>query len=63
MVTLTDVKGIRHKVEVDRLFEAGVMALATLKADDWIDGIGPMTRLDVEVAAPVVCHTITVQQL
>jgi hypothetical protein len=73
IVTLTDSRGIRHSVEVkaESLFEAAGLALhalrsasdATGKSGEWVDTIGPATKLDVEVREPVVRHTITVQQL
>ena len=29
----------------------------------WIDGIGPATRLEIQVPQPAITHTVTVQQL
>jgi hypothetical protein len=64
-VTVTDVRGVRHAVEVsaDSVFDAAARALAALAAHAWTDGIGPATRVDVQVLEPVLTHTITVQQL
>jgi hypothetical protein len=28
----------------------------------WIDGIGPATRLEIQVPQPAITHTVTVQQ-
>jgi hypothetical protein len=65
LVTLTDIRGIRHTVEVraESLFEAACLALQVLKTDDWMDAVGPATRLEVEVRPPAVKHVVTVQQL
>jgi len=64
-VTVTDVRGVRHAVEVsgDSVFDAAARALAALAAHEWTDGIGPGTRVDVQVLEPVLTHTVTVQQL
>jgi hypothetical protein len=64
-VTITDSRGI-HSVEVtaESLFEAGVIALSTLKKAGWVeDSPGPGTRLEIEVREPSVKHTVTVLQL
>ena len=46
-----DLRGIRHVAEVnaDSLFEAAVLALRAFKASGWTEGIGPATRVEVEV--------------
>jgi len=65
-VTITDSRGIKHSVEVtaESLFEAGVIALSTLKRAGWVeDAPGPGTRLEIEVREPSVKHTVTVLQL
>jgi len=65
-VTISDPRGIRHSVEVtaEPLFEAGVIALSTLKKAGWVeDAPGPGTRLEIEVREPSVKHTVTVLQL
>jgi hypothetical protein len=38
-------------------------ALSALRRDAWIDGIGPVTRLKLQVPQPAITHTVTVQQL
>ena len=45
------------------MFEAAARALAALRRDAWIDGIGPATRLEIRVPQPATTHTVTVQQL
>ena len=37
--------------------------LSALRRDAWIDGIGPATRLDIQVPQPAITHTVTVLQL
>jgi hypothetical protein len=39
-VTMIDMKGTRHTVEVtaDSLFEAGALALQTFRESTWVDG-------------------------
>jgi hypothetical protein len=64
-VSFTDYRGTRHTVEVaaESLYEAAVLGLNQLKKNDWIEGIGPATRLEVEVRGPVERHQLTVQQI
>jgi hypothetical protein len=65
-VTIIDSRGIKHSVEVtaESLFEAGVLALSTLKKVGWIeDSPGPGTRLEIEVREPSITHHVTVGQL
>ena len=45
------------------MFNAAARALSVLRRDAWIDGIGPATRLDIQVPQPAITHTVTVQQL
>jgi hypothetical protein len=66
IVTVTDLRGIPQSVEVtaESVFEAAARALSALRRDAWIDGIGPATRLEIEVPQPAaITHTITVHQL
>lgn len=65
LVTVTDVRGVRHSVEVqsESVFEAAVLALSALKKDEWSEQIGPATRLEIEVRAPALVHTVSVLQL
>ena len=64
-VTLIDLRGIRHVAEVqaDSLFEAAVLALQAFKRSGWADGIGPATRLEVEVRLPATRHVVSVGQI
>jgi hypothetical protein len=65
LVTVTDIRGIQHRVEVtaESLYEAGVLGLSALKADGWTGDVGPSTRLEVQVREPAVIHTLSVQQI
>jgi hypothetical protein len=42
IVTVTDLRGIRHSVEVtaESVFDAAARALSALRREAWIDGIG-----------------------
>ena len=64
-VQFRDHHGVVHSVEVeaDGLFEAAVRGLATLKKADWIDTIGPGTRITVQVQGPTVEHFLMYKQL
>jgi hypothetical protein len=64
-VSVTDVNGSRHSVEVlaDSLYEAAALGLKLLRDADWVQPLGPMTRLQLEVRAPTVVHNVTIQQL
>lgn len=57
--------GISHSVDVtaQSLYEAAAMGVAALKKDGWIEGLGPATRLVVQVRQPGSTHYVTVQQL
>jgi hypothetical protein len=57
--------GISHSVEVEAetLYEAAALGLARLKKDGWIEGLGPSTRLEVDVREPGAHHALTVQQV
>ena len=63
IVTVTTLRGIRQSVEVtaESVFEAAARALSALRRDAWIDGIGPTTRLEIQVPQPAITHTVTVQ--
>jgi hypothetical protein len=65
IVNVTDLRGIEQSVEVtaETVFEAAARALSALRRDAWIDGIGPATRLEIQVPQPAITHTVTVQQL
>jgi hypothetical protein len=64
-VSVTDGRGTRHSVEVlaEPLFEAAALGLKLPRDADWVDTLGPMTRLQLQVRAPTVMHEVTIQQL
>jgi len=57
--------GITHGVDVEAetLYEAAGLGLARLKKDGWIEGLGPGSRLEIQVREPATVHSLTVQQL
>jgi hypothetical protein len=64
-VSVTDASSSRHSVEVlaESLYEAAALGLKLLRDADWVDTLGPMTRLQLQVRAPTVMHEVTIQQL
>jgi hypothetical protein len=64
-VSFTSATGISHSVtvEAETLFEAAGLGLARLKADGWVEGLGPGTKLEIHVREPGTSHTVSVQQL
>ena len=64
-VTFTDASGVRHSVDVnaDSLYEAAALGLRALKGHAWTEGLGPATRLIVEVREPAVQHIVTVDHI
>jgi hypothetical protein len=64
-VCLTDPAGIRHSVEVtaESLYEAAALALKALKWSDWVEAVGPGTRLEIQVMEPTAIHMLYVSQL
>jgi hypothetical protein len=64
-VAFTDLAGIRHRVEIqaDSLYEAAVVGLKALKKAEWIDAVGPATRLEIQVLEPAAVHILLVAQL
>ena len=57
--------GVFHAVDVEAetLYEAAALGLARLKKDGWIEGLGPGTRLEVQVRHPGTRHVVSVQQV
>jgi hypothetical protein len=57
--------GVSHfvDVEAETLYEAAGLGLARLKRDGWIEGLGPATRLEIQVRAPASHHVLSVQQV
>ena len=64
-VSFTSPTGVTHAVDVEAetLYEAAGIGLARLKADGWTEGLGPASRLEIEVREPSTLHSISVQQL
>ena len=50
-------------VEAETLYEAAGIGLARLKEDGWIEGLGPGSRLEIQVREPSTVHSLSVQQL
>jgi hypothetical protein len=65
LVSFKSPTGITHGVEVEAetLYEAAGLGLARLKKDGWIEGLGPGSRLDIQVREPSTVHSLTVVQL
>lgn len=57
--------GITHSVDVEAttVYEAAAMGLARLQQAGWVEGLGPATRLEIQVREPATHHVISVQQL
>src|SRR5262245_3632215 len=64
-VSFKSATGITHAVDVEAetLYEAAGFGLARLKKDGWIEGLGPGSRLEIQVREPATVHSLTVQQL
>ena len=64
-VSFKDADGIVHAVEVraDSMYEAACLGLKALKHSDWIERIGPGTRITVQVHEPPVEHFLMYAQL
>jgi hypothetical protein len=64
-VSVTDANGSRQSVEVlaDSLYEGAALGLKLLRDADWVDTLGSMTHLQLQVRAPTVVHDVTIQQL
>ena len=53
----------RVSIEAETLYEAATLGLARLKADGWVEGPGPGTKLEIHVRQPATSHVVSVQQL
>jgi len=64
-VSFKDVDGVGHAVEVqaETMYEAAVLGLKALKRSDWIEMIGPSTRIVIQVHEPPVEHFMMFGQL
>lgn len=64
MVSVSDVDGIEHTVEVTAatLYEAVAAALAAFREDEWVGQIGNgLTTVNVTVQQPAVEHQVRVK--
>ena len=55
-------------MKAETLYEAAAVGLARLKKDGWIEGLGPGTRLEIQVSAiqvsaPGSHHVLSVRQV
>jgi len=64
-VSFKNVDGVTHAVEVqaETMYEAACLGLKALKRSEWIDVIGPGTRITVQVHEPLVEHFLMYAQL
>jgi hypothetical protein len=64
-VSFKDLDGIVHAVEVlaETMYEAAVLCLKALKRSDWVELIGPGTRIVIQVQEPPVEHFVMYAQL
>ena len=66
MVSFTDAEGITHSVSVtaSSLFEAAAIGLAEFGRCGFAEvGLGPATKLTVQVRQPEMSHTVTLARL
>lgn len=65
IVTVKGERGVQHSVEVtaETLYEAAAAGVSLLRQEDWADGIGPGTQLEVRVKSPETTHLVTVSQI
>lgn len=64
-VRYKDLDGVFHCVEVEAtsVYEASVLALSALSKHEWIDAVGPGTRLEIQVIEPSATHMLLVAQV
>ena len=64
-VSYKDLEGVRHTVEVtaESVYEASVLALSALSKHDWVENVGPGTKLEIQIVEPNVTHMLLVAQL
>jgi hypothetical protein len=51
------------EVVAESVYEASVLAPSALSKHEWIESVGPGTRLDIQIIEPNVTHTLLVAQL
>jgi hypothetical protein len=65
-VTVRDIEGVSHHVEVQgaTLFEAAAAAVAAFRAQGWgLEALTPNAVLRVEVQAPAVVHDVPLKAI
>lgn len=64
-VRYKDLDGVFHCVDVEAtsVYEAAALALSALPKHEWIEAVGPGTRLQIQVMEPVATHLLLVAQL
>jgi len=64
-VSFTDADGNAHlvRVQAESLYEAAVLGLGSLARPDWIDVIGPYTRITVRLDDSSVEHFVMFAQV
>ena len=64
-VSFIDAEGVVHvtDVQAESLYEAAVLGIRALNRPDWIEVIGPYTRITVRVHEPPVEHFVMFAQL
>ena len=65
VVSFQSPSAVTHSVEVqaESLYEAAALGLSRLRKDGWIEGLGPGSRLEIQVREPGSHHTLSVQQV
>ncbi len=51
------------EVQAESLFEPAILGVRTFRGDPWIEHVGPVTLLDIEVREPAATHAITMMQV
>jgi hypothetical protein len=64
-VSFIGTSGIRHGVEVEAesLYEAAVKAIARFRQDPWMEQVGSVTALDIEIRESSTKHSVTLKQV
>jgi|SRR5689334_9032143 len=64
-VSFVGTSGIRHGVDVDAesVFEAAVKAIARFRDDPWMEQVGIVTPLDIEIRESSTKHCVTLKQV
>lgn len=64
-VSFVGTSGIRHGVDVDAesVFEAAVKAIARFREDPWMEQVGSVTPLDIEIRELSTTHSVTLKQV